>query len=380
MALQRGASSELLERTLSAVKSIREAASFEAWVKGQRTGIIDRLSNIEAADKAQAARTPLRGGAAAFAPGMSSQAPAGSFERFKREATARLAAIPADEFVKKVNTDPQFQRGLGLPAFGVSERAGDGSLKSLFQAVKSAPAQTLAADIKRDFEASKATEASGFGLPQLAVGIGAAGVGAGLVSALSGNNLLGRITNIIKSASGGSGASANAVPGLSTGVTTPTGGGLVGSGALNPATVGIAGGAPLGASPLAVAGGAQALPGVQALPTGGQIPGTNIQVGTPGTTSGGQSLLERVKNIAQRAARGLAQGLPGDAPRGSAASQLPGANAAQARAPALQPQVVSVEPPTAPPLVEPVSLRAQAGRALLSSLSSGAPSANLTGL
>lgn len=79
---------------------------------------------------------------------------------------------------------------------------------------------------------------------------------------------------------GGSSVPANAVPGFSTGVTTPAGGGaIIGSGAAAPLT-GLVGGAPLGASPLAVAGGAAALPGVSALPTGGRLPGTNVNVGS----------------------------------------------------------------------------------------------------
>lgn len=76
----------------------------------------------------------------------------------------------------------------------------------------------------------------------------------------------------------------NAVPGGSTGITTPTGGGIVGSGQLNPAGVGILGntagsGINLGWSPLAVAGGATAMPGVTGLPTGGKLPGTNQIIG-----------------------------------------------------------------------------------------------------
>lgn len=330
MALQRGASNELLERTLAAVKSIRSAATFDAWVKSQRTDIIDRLSNIEAAARAAGGRTPLTGGAAAFAPGGFTPAPAGSFERFKREAKSRLASMSDAEFVTKVNTDPAFQRGLPLPVLGVSSRSGDGSLKSLFAAVKQAPPDALAADIKRDFEAAKADEASRFGLPQLAVGIGAAGVGAGLVSALSGNSLLGRITNVIKGASGGgsgaSSAAANAVPGLS---------------------------------------------------TGGQIPGTNIQVGTPGSSPTG--LLDRIKDIAQRAARGLAQ--PGTGQGGGIQpGRLPGGvGEAQRRAPSIQPQATETPTRTAPPLIEPVSLRAEAGKQLLSGLTSGTRGSNLTG-
>ena len=90
---------------------------------------------------------------------------------------------------------------------------------------------------------------------------------------------------------------ANTLPGISTGVTTPAGGGaIVGTGAPGfgagqaAKLTGLAGGAPLGASPLAVAGGAAPLPlfpsapslgTVQPLPSG-QIPGTNITVGSTG--------------------------------------------------------------------------------------------------
>jgi len=79
----------------------------------------------------------------------------------------------------------------------------------------------------------------------------------------------------------------NQVPGVSTGVTTPTGGGLVGSGQLNPNNVQIMGGAALGASPLAAAGtaGVNLLPGVDDLRQyfNQQIPGTNQQLGGPDT-------------------------------------------------------------------------------------------------
>jgi len=82
----------------------------------------------------------------------------------------------------------------------------------------------------------------------------------------------------------------NAVPGGSTGITTPTGGGIVGSGQLNPAGVDILGntagsGINLGWSPLAVAGGATAMPGVTGLPTGGGLPGTNQIIGDAPTGS-----------------------------------------------------------------------------------------------
>ena len=78
-------------------------------------------------------------------------------------------------------------------------------------------------------------------------------------------------------------ANPNAVPGMATGVTTPTGGGLVGSGALNPAAVGLQGGAPLGANALAAAGtaGVTPLAGVPDLTSyfNKTIPGTNQYLG-----------------------------------------------------------------------------------------------------
>lgn len=92
------------------------------------------------------------------------------------------------------------------------------------------------------------------------------------------------------------GGNANAVPGISTGVTTPAGGAaIVGTGQAAPLT-GLLGGAPLGASPLAVAGGAAALPGVTPLPTGGTLPGTNINVGTPGNQSWWQQTVNNLKD------------------------------------------------------------------------------------
>lgn len=72
------------------------------------------------------------------------------------------------------------------------------------------------------------------------------------IAGISGNPLSG-LSDAFNGLLGG-GPNPNAVPGLSTGVTTPTGGGLIGTGTLNTAPIGIMGGAPLSASPLATAG------------------------------------------------------------------------------------------------------------------------------
>lgn len=121
--------------------------------------------------------------------------------------------------------------------------------------------------------------------------LGAAGVAGILAPALlagSGVSLSGLAKNPVSTVKNAltkslTKANPNAVPGMATGVTTPTGGGLVGSGALNPAAVGLQGGAPLGANALAAAGtaGVTPLAGVPDLTPyfNQQIPGTNQFLG-----------------------------------------------------------------------------------------------------
>jgi len=162
-----------------------------------------------------------------------------------------------------------------------------------------------------------------FGSVKNALGFGTgAGSGAGAWTGLANQGFPGGAAQAFASGGGGWGPLASAgatlanqapnflqrgnqVPGISTGVTTPTGGGLVGSGQLNPAGVGIQGGAGLSASPLAAAGtaGVVAAPGVTDLQQyfGQQIPGTNQQLGDPLTSQlqggGNDSWLDGLKDM-----------------------------------------------------------------------------------
>lgn len=151
---------------------------------------------------------------------------------------------------------------------------GEASFEDIYNLLKGTDAGTFGASQDATFEHNLSREANPFGFSQILGGLVASGMLAAAGGAFGGQGLFGAPTT-------GVNAAANAVPGLSTGVTTPLGGGaIVGTGQAAP-LLGIAGGAPLGASPLAIAGGATALPGVQGLPTGGQIPGTNQIIGTP---------------------------------------------------------------------------------------------------
>lgn len=104
----------------------------------------------------------------------------------------------------------------------------------------------------------------------------------GAAAGYGGANLYGKASNWLSNVGN---APTGSVPGVSTGVTTPANmGGLTtaqgaGREAVTGAGMRLVGGAPIGANPLAVAGGATPLPGVNALPTGGKLPGTNINVG-----------------------------------------------------------------------------------------------------
>ena len=200
---------------------------------------------------------------------------------------------------------------------GTGYDIGELSLADIYNTLKGTDSATFAESQDATFDKNFAREAKP-GLAELAVGLGAAGTlgGAFKASGLGGKlNFNNPLSGIFKT------ANANAVPGFSTGVTTPLGGAAItGTGQAAP-LLGLAGGAPLGASPLAVAGGAAALPGVQPLPTGGKIPGTNINVGTPD----GGSAFNIDANDVIRAAQNIT-GLTSEQPTQSAGgAAIPGA-------------------------------------------------------
>lgn len=346
MALQIGASKEMLDKSIASLKAIFDAPDYKTWALGFR----DQAGNRYAAEAGKKAAAPLtqqatgilqsaaanplaqpQGGAAAILGNTPKpwaggsmladiqakpmQQTAAQLEQAARNAAlAQFQGLSVDEYLKGLASG-KYVANNAMPGFSLEGIITDeiDTPEQFYNAIKAAGPEAVDALLRQQYAEFLSQEANPFGLPQLAVAIGGAGTLAGAANALGGGNLFGE--NPLSGLLGG-GGNANAVPGLSTGVTTPAGGAaIVGTGQAAPLT-GLLGGAPLGASPLAVAGGAAALPGVSPLPTGGTLPGTNITVGTPGNQSWLDQALGRIQdnltdpqNIGQRIATNIGSNL-----------------------------------------------------------------------